>query len=1024
MDSGFRLALPVANHVMLVRERLLDRLRGRWFAPVTVVSAPAGYGKTTLLTQAIAANAPAPLGLDCWVACGPDATTASSLGECLLEAVEARPGAARGGEPTDVAAAVGEAIWRRSPWQVCLVIDDVHEIPPDSEAADLLASIVASLPANGHVVLAGRLPPPVPLARLDVQGSVVRIDETDLAFTPAEVAAFAGLRGVPGAKLADCGGWPALAELSASVRTTTAADYIGQEVLSPLGPAERRSLALLAHVGPFDDELAHDVLGDDVDVSDLVAGIPLVTRSPDGERTLHSLWQSRLASETTPTDIADARRRAAATMLRRGRTSTAVRLLIDAQAWFEVADAIVDSLSIARPPVPHDVLADWLGRLPPDMRSSPSGRLLAAVVTSGSDPDEAWKRFEACATRFRSLGHAAGEIACLVHLGELAWWSEQPEHLGSVAMRLFELEYVGWGDAVPLACIARALLYDIQSDSRQVLHELERIDPGTLSDRWQGLVDAFRCTALVQLGRTGDALTTAEEALTHAWSTHAPVIEATKLHALWYEGHITAVLDALPELLERIRAAGYRNQISLAASQGCLASSLQGRLTAAAGHLAEARATATSDHAPMVDTALSVAEAVFAVAEGDEARAAGHLSDCTSRYPLGQGLSAAAQLRSVALIYVLVPESRAFWEEAELGPAFAVGRDLARAVTAVRENRRLPSDTAPLPATGVVRAHLPVPWVAELGIAAVAAGREDGARLLEEAWPDSRPAVAGLAEAAGGPLRKAARATLGRLAVPPTSPLELRLLGPLELLRDGVAMDAPDWRRERVRSLLAYLALHGTVSRERLADDLWPTLDGDGQSRNLRVTLTYLLRVLEPGRGRRDASFFVRQQGNNLSLHAAEWLDVDVWAFDASCFSAEQADRQGSPSRVLEHALAAIALWRGDPVELASEQWAVTLLEQRRLRFATVATRAGELLLARGRTEHARTLAEQALTIDPWLEAAHRLVVASHADDDLAARRALARYREAIRELGLSPDETTLMVERLLDNMPPAAGGG
>lgn len=47
---------PVAERPMLVSARFLDRLRERWSVPVTILSAPAGCGKTTLLTQAVAAN--------------------------------------------------------------------------------------------------------------------------------------------------------------------------------------------------------------------------------------------------------------------------------------------------------------------------------------------------------------------------------------------------------------------------------------------------------------------------------------------------------------------------------------------------------------------------------------------------------------------------------------------------------------------------------------------------------------------------------------------------------------------------------------------------------------------------------------------------------------------------------------------------------------------------------------------------------------------------------------------------------
>jgi len=82
-------------------------------------------------------------------------------------------------------------------------------------------------------------------------------------------------------------------------------------------------------------------------------------------------------------------------------------------------------------------------------------------------------------------------------------------------------------------------------------------------------------------------------------------------------------------------------------------------------------------------------------------------------------------------------------------------------------------------------------------------------------------------------------------------------------------------------------------------------------------------------------------------------------------------------------------------------------LEQRRRRFASIATRAGDLLLAQGAFDRTHVLAEQALAIDPWLETALRLVVATHrsAGNDLAARAALQRDRAAMDELGVGPDE-------------------
>src|SRR5262245_17368609 len=466
---------------MLVRRRLLGRLRGRWYMPVTVVAAPAGYGKTTLLAQALADNADGPLGIDCWLACAPGDGAASALGRGLCAAVGATPPsvAVRVGDAAAYASGGAEAMWRRSPQQVALVVDDVHEIPPGSDGAAVLAAVVAALPANGHVVLCGRSAPPLPLARLDVAGRLARLDESDLGFDDDELAAFAVLRGVPTATLTGSGGWPAMAELSASAPPGTDADYVGEEVLAGLAPARRRALGLLAHLGPFDAGLAAAVLGlDPPEVDALVRGLPLVTTLPGGDRALHAVWRTLLARDVEPGAAADVRRRAAAVVRGRGDAAAAWALLLDAgteggrEVAAELAAAVVEALGAAHPPVARDVLADWLARLPATGRAHPSGRLLAAVTTVEADPDAASVALRDAADAFAAEGGRLGELgelACLVQLGQLAWWSEDLGRLAPIAARLFALEAAGCQEAGALASLGRAVLFDVQNDSRGVI---------------------------------------------------------------------------------------------------------------------------------------------------------------------------------------------------------------------------------------------------------------------------------------------------------------------------------------------------------------------------------------------------------------------------------------------------------------------------------------------------------------------------------------------------------------------------
>ena len=64
MRGGFRFAPPTVSEGSLLRPRLLALLQDRWQRRLTAVVAGAGFGKTTLLSQAVAENRLTPLGRD------------------------------------------------------------------------------------------------------------------------------------------------------------------------------------------------------------------------------------------------------------------------------------------------------------------------------------------------------------------------------------------------------------------------------------------------------------------------------------------------------------------------------------------------------------------------------------------------------------------------------------------------------------------------------------------------------------------------------------------------------------------------------------------------------------------------------------------------------------------------------------------------------------------------------------------------------------------------------------------------
>jgi DNA-binding SARP family transcriptional activator len=217
-----------------------------------------------------------------------------------------------------------------------------------------------------------------------------------------------------------------------------------------------------------------------------------------------------------------------------------------------------------------------------------------------------------------------------------------------------------------------------------------------------------------------------------------------------------------------------------------------------------------------------------------------------------------------------------------------------------------------------------------------------------------------------------------------------------------------DRRHDRRRA-----AQRRTVNAQDFAD---PThSDTEAALGNLRVTLGYLHKVLEPDRASGDAPWFVRAEGEVLVL-ADEGVVIDAWDLDTLLDDADAAERAGAPTIALGHYEAALDLWRGDYLSEVYDDWAGPERDRVRARFLTASVRAGELLLGQGEVDRALRIGTRAVEAEPWSEPAHRLVMAAHLarGDRASARHALDRCYSALSELGVDPEPSTAVFERAI----------
>jgi LuxR family maltose regulon positive regulatory protein len=197
-----KLYAPRVRPDFVARPRLADRLDGGG-GLLTLVSAPAGFGKTSLLADWIARSS-RPVA---WVSLDEDENGPARLLAYLaaaLERVDARLGAQLGpllGSPTPLKPAFTAVINAAAEWgeDLTLVLDDYQTIT--SEAIhQAVAYFAERLPPNLVFVIATRTDPPFPLARWRARGWLREFRIADLRFEDDEAAAF--LNGIVGLGLA------------------------------------------------------------------------------------------------------------------------------------------------------------------------------------------------------------------------------------------------------------------------------------------------------------------------------------------------------------------------------------------------------------------------------------------------------------------------------------------------------------------------------------------------------------------------------------------------------------------------------------------------------------------------------------------------------------------------------------------------------------------------------------------------------------------------------------------------------
>lgn len=976
----------------VLRRRLVDQLDDRLRVRLTTIEAGAGFGKTTLLRQVLEHSEVVQQARDVVVRCRP--VELGGGGAEVLGAI----GEALGVAPTVVA--IADGMLAASPDEVVLWIDDIHHLTDD---ARWLAMLVAELPGNGHLVFVGRSLPNIPMSRLEVQGQVSRITEDALRFDDDERAAFAYLRGRDLHSGAD--GWPALMELEMSVGRVGALDYLTEEVLSHVAADRRAALRRLARLGHFDDAMIREVTDFTGTATELVEGIPLVRidTGDDGVTVIvmHDLILDALRAGETEADRSVNGAAVAGALLDRGDRVGAARQygsIGDASGVAAVAEqAILDSNFGSDIRDRMEVVDIVHAALGDDVVALSLWALTAAIA----EPAAALDAIPTALRAAREAGRSDLEARLLLSSCELAYSQSRVDDLETDSRRLADLAASGEPTAMRVAFVPDLYLRRVTERTHEIPPIVEGlIADGVLADDEMRAVALFyRTVSLAAIGRVREAL---DEAAV-VGRQFPPGLFSDRIGGVtavqrWMLGELD--VDAIGEVVTLVDQIEQRGQMQLfveGAATTAIFHATVGRVETARVLLSRAEIALEKlrEHAWSHHT-VAQAQAMIAVIDGDEERAARILDAAIPETGPVARLPSHVYLISAALSYVLVPRTREAWDRSLVLPDAELRTQVGVALVAFRESGDTSLAAAlPWDEPYRIRPWLVEPHLVELAVAAIADGATVAAAAVSDLHVDPFPVLDRLATDASPAVRKAVRHTIKLSPRRPGAVLALGVLGPLSVVRDGAEeADLAMWRRARVSDLLLLLVHHRKISREQAAQALWPDKPRDAGLNNLRVNLSHLLKALEPDRAGSAPSWFVRADGNMLRLDSSEALTIDVDRFRSHVAKGRSLDTS-SPRLALPEYLAACELYRGDYLEGTSleDGWYYDALHLRG-EFVSTATRAADLLLSMGEFDRAESLSIAASGAEPLNESAMRVLAAS-----LLAQRRIGAAGEVLRTL-------------------------
>ncbi len=400
--------VPPRRRGDIVRRQRLHTLLGDALEhDVVVLTAPAGYGKSTLAVDWLD-DADLPL---VWLSLDRQDRDPLALISDMVTAirfrfpdtlVEFEQRIDAGARPDAAPALVNElsaAVHLEIDELFAMVIDDLHSIDGAAESLEVIDTLTTAVPLSMRLYVLSRTMPPLgSLGRMTAQRRALTIGTRDLIFTNEEAEEFLTRQGVtdeaPREQLIErSDGWAAaLAILGDQYQRLgfvpqrgdaeaqfLLSQFIQREVIDRLEESSANLLTACAVVDSFDFEIARQLSADEQAAGvlrDLEQSTHFLARlgEDDGEwYRMHALLREHLLAKLEvedPDRLLQLRRRAAALFAGRGDRALAVELSLEASDWNEVVREVHESSDQLYQRGEWSRLAGWLDRLPESVLES------------------------------------------------------------------------------------------------------------------------------------------------------------------------------------------------------------------------------------------------------------------------------------------------------------------------------------------------------------------------------------------------------------------------------------------------------------------------------------------------------------------------------------------------------------------------------------------------------------------------------------------------------------------------------